>query len=177
VGSAFTSRYSDTRGRVRLLHVGSDLLASSWLIQRLSTFFMPVVQGTCWLEPTHPAVAFILLCRFRRQVSQHQRNLSAGPANKAFRLRLGAGTPASGCHREQTGSRKRRTQMYTMNQDHDHRLHRLRCRSSLHPERHAQCTLSVATKESWKDADGNWQSRADWHWIVFLGSRRSSRGH
>ena len=27
-------------------------------------------------------------------------------------------------------------------------------------------TLSVATKESWKDADGNWQSRTDWHWIV-----------
>ena len=28
-------------------------------------------------------------------------------------------------------------------------------------------TLSVATKESWKDADGNWQSRTDWHRIVF----------
>ena len=27
-------------------------------------------------------------------------------------------------------------------------------------------TLSVATKESWKDADGNWQSRTDWHRIV-----------
>jgi single stranded DNA-binding protein len=28
-------------------------------------------------------------------------------------------------------------------------------------------TLSVATKESWKDADGSWQSRTDWHRIVF----------
>ena len=28
-------------------------------------------------------------------------------------------------------------------------------------------TISVATKESWKDADGNWQSRTDWHRIVF----------
>ena len=27
-------------------------------------------------------------------------------------------------------------------------------------------TLSVATKESWKDADGNWQSRTDWHRVV-----------
>jgi single-strand DNA-binding protein len=27
-------------------------------------------------------------------------------------------------------------------------------------------TLSVATKESWKDADGNWQSRSDWHRVV-----------
>ena len=27
-------------------------------------------------------------------------------------------------------------------------------------------TLSVATKESWKDADDNWQSRTDWHRIV-----------
>ena len=27
-------------------------------------------------------------------------------------------------------------------------------------------TLSVATKESWKDAAGNWQSRTDWHRVV-----------
>ena len=27
-------------------------------------------------------------------------------------------------------------------------------------------TLSVATKESWKDADGNWHSRTDWHRVV-----------
>jgi single-strand DNA-binding protein len=32
-------------------------------------------------------------------------------------------------------------------------------------------TLSVATKESWKDADGNWQSRTDWHRIVSLGKQ------
>ena len=24
-------------------------------------------------------------------------------------------------------------------------------------------TLSIATKESWRDADGQWQSRAEWH--------------
>lgn len=30
-------------------------------------------------------------------------------------------------------------------------------------------TLSVATKDSWKDADGNWQSRTDWHRIVSFG--------
>lgn len=30
-------------------------------------------------------------------------------------------------------------------------------------------TLSVATKESWKDADGNWQSRTDWHRVVSFG--------
>jgi single-strand DNA-binding protein len=36
-------------------------------------------------------------------------------------------------------------------------------------------TISVATKESWKDADGNWQSRTDWHRIVSLVSRLSSR--
>jgi single stranded DNA-binding protein len=32
-------------------------------------------------------------------------------------------------------------------------------------------TLSVATKESWKDADGNWQSRPDWHRIVSFGKQ------
>ena len=30
-------------------------------------------------------------------------------------------------------------------------------------------SLSVATKESWKDADGNWQSRTDWHRVVSFG--------
>src|SRR5438105_2384969 len=30
-------------------------------------------------------------------------------------------------------------------------------------------TLSVATKESWKDASGNWQSRTEWHRVVAFG--------
>ena len=30
-------------------------------------------------------------------------------------------------------------------------------------------SLSVATKESWKDADRNWQSRTDWHRVVTFG--------
>jgi single-strand DNA-binding protein len=29
--------------------------------------------------------------------------------------------------------------------------------------------VSVATKESWKDADGQWQSRTDWHRVVTFG--------
>ena len=32
-------------------------------------------------------------------------------------------------------------------------------------------TLSVATKESWKDADGGWQNRTDWHRIVSFGKQ------
>jgi hypothetical protein len=59
------------------------------------------------LEPTRPALAYVLLCRFPRQVSQRQRNPSAGPANKALRLRLGAGALAVGLPPEQTGGRKR----------------------------------------------------------------------
>ena len=35
-------------------------------------------------------------------------------------------------------------------------------------------TLSVATKESWKDADGNWQSRTDWHRVVTFGKLAES---
>ena len=27
-------------------------------------------------------------------------------------------------------------------------------------------TLSVATKESWKDGNGEWRSRTDWHRVV-----------
>ena len=30
-------------------------------------------------------------------------------------------------------------------------------------------TLSVATKESWKNADGEWQSRTEWHRVVAFG--------
>jgi single-strand DNA-binding protein len=30
-------------------------------------------------------------------------------------------------------------------------------------------TLSVATKESWKDSGGAWQSRTDWHQVVCFG--------
>ncbi len=32
-------------------------------------------------------------------------------------------------------------------------------------------TVSVATKESWKDADGSWQSRTDWPRIVSFGKQ------
>ena len=30
-------------------------------------------------------------------------------------------------------------------------------------------TLSVATKESWKNTDGEWQSRTEWHRMVLFG--------
>jgi len=30
-------------------------------------------------------------------------------------------------------------------------------------------TLSVATKESWKNAEGAWQSRSEWHRVVLFG--------
>jgi single-strand DNA-binding protein len=37
-------------------------------------------------------------------------------------------------------------------------------------------TLLVATKESWKDADGQWKSRTDWHRVVsFAGVAEYSR--
>ena len=36
-------------------------------------------------------------------------------------------------------------------------------------------TVSVATKESWKDADGNWQTRTDWHQLFLSESRRKCR--
>ena len=29
--------------------------------------------------------------------------------------------------------------------------------------------MSVATKESWKNADSEWQSRTDWHRVVAFG--------
>ena len=29
-------------------------------------------------------------------------------------------------------------------------------------------TLSVATKESWKNAEGAWQSRSEWHRVVLM---------
>ena len=32
-------------------------------------------------------------------------------------------------------------------------------------------TLSVATKETWKDTAGDWQSRTDWHQIISFGKQ------
>ena len=32
-------------------------------------------------------------------------------------------------------------------------------------------TLSVATKESWKNGDGQWQSRTEWHRVVCFGGK------
>ena len=29
--------------------------------------------------------------------------------------------------------------------------------------------VSVATKESWKDSEGEWQNRTDWHRVVIYG--------
>jgi single-strand DNA-binding protein len=37
-------------------------------------------------------------------------------------------------------------------------------------------TLSVATKESWKNADGEWQSRTEWHRVVLFGTRLAEYG-
>ena len=34
--------------------------------------------------------------------------------------------------------------------------------------------LSVATKRSWKDADGNWQERSEWHRVVVWGEKFAS---
>jgi len=31
-------------------------------------------------------------------------------------------------------------------------------------------TLSIATKESWKNADGEWQSRTEWHRVLSANS-------
>src|SRR5262249_43924830 len=41
-----------------------------------------------------------------------------------------------------------------------------RRRVPLDLERHARHDLSVATKESWRNASGEWQSRTDWHRVV-----------
>ena len=37
-------------------------------------------------------------------------------------------------------------------------------------------TLSIATKESWKNADGEWQSHTEWHRVVLFGSRLAEYG-
>jgi single-strand DNA-binding protein len=33
-------------------------------------------------------------------------------------------------------------------------------------------TLSVAIKESWKNAEGAWQSRSEWHRVVLIRATR-----
>ena len=48
------------------------------------------------------------------------------------------------------------------------------------PNRTPVATISVATKESWKNEQGEWQSRTEWHRVVAFGklveyAKRSSR--
>ena len=52
---------------------------------------------------------------------------------------------------------------------HTHWFHRRR--SEVHQTQNGTlvAVISVATKESWKDADGEWQSRTDWHRVVSFG--------
>jgi single stranded DNA-binding protein len=57
--------------------------------------------------------------------------------------------------------------MFTLNQLTIIGLHRTGSRSSLHHQRHARHHLvSVATKESWKNVSGTWESRTEWHRVV-----------
>ena len=37
-------------------------------------------------------------------------------------------------------------------------------------------TLSVATKESWKNSEGEWQSHTEWHRVVLFSSRLAEYG-
>ena len=46
----------------------------------------------------------------------------------------------------------------------------------LHPNGTAITTLSFATKESWKNADGEWPSRTQWHQVVCIGRRAEYAG-
>lgn len=50
------------------------------------------------------------------------------------------------------------------------------------PNRTPVATISVATKESWKNEQGEWKSRTEWHRVVAFGKlantpRRSRRVH
>lgn len=36
-----------------------------------------------------------------------------------------------------------------------------------HYTQNGTLVVTLPTKESWKDAEGNWQSRTDWHRIAF----------
>ena len=43
------------------------------------------------------------------------------------------------------------------------------------PNRTPVATISVATKESWKNEQGEWQSRTEWHRVVAFGKLNSPR--
>jgi hypothetical protein len=94
-----------------------------------------------------------------------RRNLSTGPTNKALRLRLGAEPLAFRVRPEQQAAERENLHVHIEQltiigfTGSDAEAHYT-------PNGTLVTTLSVATKESWKDADGNWQSRTDWHRVV-----------
>ena len=67
-------------------------------------------SGMPWLTAGKLPDLLLFTPQSRQDGVQERKNLSAGPANKALRLRLGAGSLAFRLPPEQTGSRKRRTQ-------------------------------------------------------------------
>ncbi|MGH9628755.1 MAG: single-stranded DNA-binding protein [Bryobacteraceae bacterium] len=89
----------------------------------------------------------------------------AGTSNKALQLVWERGRSLSGCPRN-NGRQTRRTYMYTMNQLTIIGFTGNDAESHYTPNGTLVTTLSVATKESWKDADGQWKSRTDWHRAV-----------
>src|SRR5690349_4359506 len=118
------------------------------------------------LKPTRPALVCVLLCRLPRRFSQ-QRKLDAGPPKMHSGFDWERGRLLFGCPRND-GRRKRRTYMY-MNQltiigfiGNDAEAHYTSGGKLV-------TTLSVATKESWKDTDGQWQSRTEWHRVATFG--------
>ena len=56
-------------------------------------------------------------------------------------------------------------------QSYRHRLSRQGRREASHQERHPLHDPSLATKESWKDRAGEWQSRTEWHRCIIWGAK------
>src|SRR3982751_4998563 len=87
-----------------------------------------------------------------------------------LRLRLGAGMLAIRLPPDEPGQAEtENTEMFTLNQ-----ITLIGFTGSEAEVHHTQngtvvAVVSVATQESWKDADGEWQSRTDWHRVVTFG--------
>jgi single-strand DNA-binding protein len=95
--------------------------------------------------------------------------LLTGTSENALRLTWEQGRSLFGRPKTLGADKEKRKQMYTMNQltligftGQDAEVHYTQNGTLV-------TTLSVATKESWKNAEGAWQSRTEWHRVVLFG--------
>ena len=100
------------------------------------------------------------------------KKIFAGSPRKCTPLCWGA-TASCWCSAQENRAPQKEITSYDFQSTHPYRLPRSGCRPTLHPQGTPYTSFSVATKTSWKDQNGKWQSHTEWHRAVVWGEKFS----